>query len=562
MTSEELVACLSQGEGVRIEFKEAETSMPSSLYETIVSFSNKDGGIILLGVGDKSTIYGVNPAYIAEMKQNITTACNNPEFINPPISLTPIQVEYEGKQLLALKIPISSQVHKINGVIYDRENDSDIKVTDHTRISDIYFRKRDVFTENQIFPAVTRNDLKEDLFVQIRKIIQGVNTDHPWLSMSNEEMLRSASLRTKDYETGQEGYSLACILLFGKDEVIQNILPAYKIDALVRREDIDRYDDRLILRTNLIETYQELMNFVRKHLPSKFYLEADQRKDLRDLIFRELIANILCQREYTSHYETTFIIYKDKVVAKNPNKPVFHGLLNVHTFSPYAKNPNIRKVFAALSWADELGSGVRNITKYLPHYVHSSATPIFQEDEHFMTEIPLRIFTWGVAADQFIITYFNHIPDEIRTDLTAKMKNIPVDYDIESMGFNVFIEHIVLKWIEKGGKLPNSRVFENKGLREMISQKGVSALQKGGKLFDKRTECFFSILLSALDAIFLSDLAEKLGYSKRDKFKEMYIDPLMKDGLLAYTIPDKPTSSKQQYIITEKGKRFLGGFEI
>ncbi|MBI5374099.1 MAG: hypothetical protein HZA77_01585 [Candidatus Schekmanbacteria bacterium] len=65
-----------------------------------------------------------------------------------------------------------------------------------------------------------------------------------------------------------------------------------------------------------------------------------------------------------------------------------------------------------------------------------------------------------------------------------------------------------------------------------------------------------------MDAIFLSDLAKNLDYSKRDKFKEMYIDPLMKDGLLAYTIPDKPTSSKQQYVITEKGKRFLGGFEI
>ena len=50
----------------------------------------------------------------------------------------------------------------------------------------------------------------------------------------------------------------------------------------------------------------------------------------------------------------------------------------------------------------------------------------------------------------------------------------------------------------------------------------------------------FSILLSALDAIFLSDLAEKLGYSKRDKFKEMYIDPLMKDGFLVIPISPIP----------------------
>ncbi|MFH1857027.1 MAG: RNA-binding domain-containing protein, partial [Candidatus Omnitrophota bacterium] len=543
MIKEELESLLSQGEGIRVEFKEANIDVPLSLYETVVSFLNKDGGVILLGVTNEGIVQGISSDAIEQMKQNITTACNNSEFINPPLSLTPLQVEHDGKLILALKIPVSSQVHMLNGVIYERENDSDIKIVDHTRISNIYFRKRDIFTENQIFPEVMFNDLKEDLFVQFRKIIQGANTNHPWLSMSNEEMLRSASLRIKDYKTGQEGYSLACILLFGKDEVIQSILPAYKIDALVRREDVDRYDDRLTLRTNLIETYQELMNFVRKHLASKFYLEADQRKDLRDLIFRELISNILCHREYTSHYETTFIIYKDKVVAKNPNKPVFHGLLNVHTFSPYAKNPNIRKVFAALSWADELGSGVRNITKYLPHYVHSSATPIFQEDEHFMTEIPLRIFTWGAAADIFISTCFNYIPDNIRADLTAKMKNIPVDYDIESMGFNVFIEHILLKWIEKGSKLSNSRVFENKGLREIISQKGVSALQKGGKLFNKRTEYLFLVLLSALESVFLSDLAEKLGYSKRDKFKEMYIGPLMKDGLLVYTIPDKPTSS-------------------
>ena len=81
-------------------------------------------------------------------------------------------------------------------------------------------------------------------------------------------------------------------------------------------------------------------------------------------------------------------------------------------------------------------------------------------------------------------------------------------------------------------------------------------------MLNKRTEYLFLVLLSALEPIFLSDLAEKLGYSRRDKFKEMYIDPLMKDGLLVYTIPDKPTSSNQKYITTEKGRLFLGGFDI
>ena len=60
------------------------------------------------------------------------------------------------------------------------------------------------------------------------------------------------------------------------------MLPHYKIDALVRRIDKDRYDDRETLRCNLITAYELLMRFVAKHLPDKFHLEGDQRISLRE----------------------------------------------------------------------------------------------------------------------------------------------------------------------------------------------------------------------------------------------------------------------------------------
>jgi len=49
--------------------------------------------------------------------------------------------------------------------------------------------------------------------------------------------------------------------MFGKDESIQSAIPHYKIDALLRREDLDRYDDRENIRCNLIDAYDRLMNF-------------------------------------------------------------------------------------------------------------------------------------------------------------------------------------------------------------------------------------------------------------------------------------------------------------
>ena len=57
MDQTELHKILNQGEGVRIEFKEAQYGAPSSLYDTICSFLNREGGIILLGVKDDGIKY-------------------------------------------------------------------------------------------------------------------------------------------------------------------------------------------------------------------------------------------------------------------------------------------------------------------------------------------------------------------------------------------------------------------------------------------------------------------------------------------------------------------------
>lgn len=66
--------------------------------------------------------------------------------------------------------------------------------------------------------------------------------------------------------------------------MILNVCPAYETDALVRRVNVDRYDDREIVRTNLIESYEQLMEFTRKHLPDKFFLENDNRVSLRNIL--------------------------------------------------------------------------------------------------------------------------------------------------------------------------------------------------------------------------------------------------------------------------------------
>lgn len=116
---------------------------------------------------------------------------------------------------------MSSQVHIHAGIIYDRENDSDFRITDEARISAIYFRKRQNFTENIIYPHMLMDDLDVKLFDKVRNLLRSVNSAHSWLEMNNMDILRSALLYRKDHTSGEEGLTLAAALIFGKDQPFQ-----------------------------------------------------------------------------------------------------------------------------------------------------------------------------------------------------------------------------------------------------------------------------------------------------------------------------------------------------
>ncbi|MDO8723625.1 MAG: winged helix-turn-helix transcriptional regulator [Syntrophales bacterium] len=221
-----------------------------------------------------------------------------------------------------------------------------------------------------------------------RRLIRAMTPKHPWLPLSDEELLHKAGFWRNDPLTGREGYTLAAGLMFGKEEVIQQLVPHYKIDALVRRENLDRYDDRLNIRVNLIEAYDLLMDFVAKHLSDPFYLDGIQRISLRDKIFREIVANLLVHREYTDARPATLIVYRDRVETTNAAHPHGQGPIAPEHFAPYSKNPTLSKFFMQMGRGEELGSGVLNVSKYLPLYA-KGAKPQFVEGNPFIAVIPL-----------------------------------------------------------------------------------------------------------------------------------------------------------------------------
>ncbi len=560
MEQAELNRILQKGEGLRIEFKEAQNGVPDSLYDTVSSFLNREGGVILLGVNDDGKVVGLNGQNLMQLKHNMVTALNNPDVINPPFPLAVNEIKHENETILYIRVPVSSFIHRHANLIYDRENDSDFRITDEARIAEMYARKRNVFSENQIFPNLRIEDLDASLFEKVKSRISLVNTNHPWLTTgySNERILRDARFLRRDFATGEEGLTLAAALVFGTDEVIGNILPAYRIDILVRRENNDRWDDRLLLKTNLIDSYLQALEFIKKKWPEKFWQDSNgNRKDLRELIFRELVANIIIHREYNSAKSTEVIIYVDHVEATNPNRARFSGPLDLETFEADPKNPNIRAFFNILTWADEIGSGVRNMNKFVATYT-GGAHPVFTEGESFKSILPM--ITFNVGSKSVLYVNLTQLTEEqLDVEKIKSLEKLPLDLSLKDVNdIDELALILVGSWAKKSGELPNLRFLIDSDLSLEELKKVGSWEEKSGKLLKKRARVLLSTLLLTLTPVSIDDLTNILGYRSKERFRDDYIKPLKDNKLIEYTL-EKANDPNQQYIITQKGKLFLGG---
>src|SRR5574344_1442650 len=242
MTNAQLEQKLLQGEGLTCEFKKCSNGIHSDVYETVCAFLNRFGGDILLGIEDNGKVTGVPEKSAVELCRNFANTLNNPDLFKPVIYASTEIIKYQGKTVIQCIIPQSSQVH--------------------------------IFTERRVYKYITTDDLRIDMLPKIRQLAVNKWGTHPWQNLDDMQLFKSAGLYTRDYNTNNDGFTFAAILLLGKDEVIQDIFPAYRTDAICRRVNQERYDDRNVIMTNLVDSYSILMDFARKHLLDKFFLDS------------------------------------------------------------------------------------------------------------------------------------------------------------------------------------------------------------------------------------------------------------------------------------------------
>ena len=504
----ELLQLIRHGENYQIEYKEAKTDLPKTLFDSVCAFSNREGGDIFLGVHDTGVILGVDSASAQKLITNFVTLANNKDKIFPPLYLAAIEyvfasdgsfsgVDKKGKRIqeqpgeyhiIHIHVPVSPSVVRHKGRIFDRNDDADMDITDLSdRVFQCYARKQSTYYVNRVYPHWNASDLRSDLIDKAREMAITrkqlfAKQRHPWADMDNEELLRTSGLILTD-EEGRTGITLAAVLLFGTDNMIASACAHHKTDCIYRVYNVDRYDDREVILTNLIESYEQMFSFGQKHLNDLFVLDGIQNVSARDKILREIISNSLAHRDYSSGYVAKLLIERDKITVENGNRAHGIGALDIRTFEPFAKNPAISKVFREIGYADELGSGMRNSYKYTMMY--SGAEPEFIEGDVFKIIIPLSVGSMTRVGPLTSPVASGEVSGEVSGDV------ISVKLDIQKL--NALLEYC----------------------REARSR------------IEMQMYC---------------------GIKSQDYFRRNILLPLLDSGRLKRTIPDKPNSSKQKYI--------------
>lgn len=316
-----------------IETKSAKYGCPQKYYDTISSFSNKNGGVIVFGI-DEDNNFEINDVYdINDLQKRISALCT--DCMEPAVRPEFFPCEIDGKKILLVKINEIMQskkpcYYKPKGLIKGA----------YTRVGD----RDEVMTDYEIYALQSYNDgIKEDLRPNkrasiddldkecIEDYIKKVKQDKPNFAKSNNEKILKLS-GISDHADGVTYPTLAGTMIFS--EYPQAFYPQLFIACAVipGRElgDIgemgQRFDDNKRVEGTIEQMLEGALAFLRKNMKNRIVIDpkTGKRENIPEypmLALREAIANALIHRDYSIQTENAYIqvyMYYDRIVIQNP----------------------------------------------------------------------------------------------------------------------------------------------------------------------------------------------------------------------------------------------------
>ena len=385
MLSEELLVLIKKiqeikAESQTVEVKSAHNGCPKRLYDTLSSFSNQDGGgIIVFGLDEKQGFETVGVYDLQDLQKSVTEQCNQME---PAVRGVFTFAEYEDKNICALEVPSVELVErpcyykgagKVKGS-YIRVGDADLPMTDYEIYSYESYKKHVHDDERE----VERIDLSYMDREILDKYIVEKKQAKPKFSKLNEEQIYEMLNIKRD-----ERFTLAAVMnfalypqgVFPQLGITAVVVPGYSIGELGNSG--ERFVDNKRIEGTISEMLEEAMVFCKRNMKIKTIIDSEtgKRNDRTEYpinAVREAILNALIHRDYSIHTEGTPIqinFFTDRLEIHSPGG--LYGRMTVEQLGkarPDLRNPTLATMAESLNQAENRYSGIPTIRMEMKEY--------------------------------------------------------------------------------------------------------------------------------------------------------------------------------------------------
>ena len=420
---------------------------PKALAITIVAFANADGGVIAIGVSDKTRkIEGVD-----QHTEKLNELLRVPlDFCNPTVSITSELLPCTDKDgnenhILLMHIPASSELH-VNQAdeAFMRVGDKSRKLSFEERIQLMYDKGERYYEDTAVYGA-TVDDIDIAAVERYTELIGYTKSAKQYLYENNGFITTNAK--------GEEQVSVACILLFGKYP--QKFFPRGRTRFIRYKGTEERVGtemnvikdvtfegtilDQVKATIAYLETQVEEHTFLGQH--GQFVTNRDYPK----FVIQEMVVNACCHRAYNiKGTEIQIKMLDDRLVFESPGRlPGTVKPSNIrHTH--FSRNPKIAQFLKAYDFVKEFGEGVDRMCRELE--ANGTSHLSFHLDD----------FILKITVPK-VISQANN-----QSDATANAEKRTVNATVNTKNATVNSKNLIKRLIEKatvnGEKLTTNRI--------------------------------------------------------------------------------------------------------
>lgn len=376
MLCEELITLIKQiqkdkCEGQTIEVKAAHGGCPR-LYETLSSFSNQNGGgIIVFGIDEKQDFCPVGVYNVQDLQHKAEEQCKQ---LDPVVRAVFTQCEIDGLYFVSMEIPsvepaLRPVYYKGAGRwqgSYVRVGDADEKMSDYEVYSFDAYRKQIRDDIRPVNVAVGSLDGS-----QLSLYLNSLRVNRPnTANLSDEELLNLTGIISDGKPT------LTSVLCFSKFP--QSVFPQLCITAVLvpgnkmgdTSDDGQRFLANKRIEGTIAQMVEGAVNFVAMNMREGVKIEGGKRIDIPEYpltAVREAVLNALVHRDYSPYTEGMPVrieMYRDRMEITNAGG--LYGAIDIDELGRIhadTRNKTLISVLETMHVAENRYSGIPTIRK-------------------------------------------------------------------------------------------------------------------------------------------------------------------------------------------------------